>query len=188
MPTSANIACKCTTTPTLAQSCTCDRNQTPITQSICNVGPMIFAIWVPTYLLTYQPSYLPTYMYTYLPIFSATCLSLLEWKGLVNSFEKRNVVQNELGMVCATCMYVCYSVPPLTYRRTSFQPRVRASPSPDPNDRTTLPATNRHLNIFTVFPSLRLSLPLTYLQLATRHYCTILPKVPLPDAVMARAV
>ena len=44
-PTSANIACECTTTPTLAQSCTCDRNQTPITQSICNVGPMIFAIW-----------------------------------------------------------------------------------------------------------------------------------------------
>ena len=46
-PTSANIACECTTTPTLAQSCTCDRNQTPITQSICNVGPMIFAIWAP---------------------------------------------------------------------------------------------------------------------------------------------
>ena len=45
-PTSANIACECTTTPTLAQSCTCDRNQMPITQSICNVGPMIFAIWV----------------------------------------------------------------------------------------------------------------------------------------------
>ena len=44
-PTSANIACECTTTPTLAQSCTCDRNQMPITQSICNVGPMIFAIW-----------------------------------------------------------------------------------------------------------------------------------------------
>ena len=44
-PTSANIACECTTIPTLAQSCTCDRNQTPITQSICNVGPMIFAIW-----------------------------------------------------------------------------------------------------------------------------------------------
>ena len=47
-PTSANIACKCITTPTLAQSCTCDRNQTPITQSICNVGPMIFAIWADT--------------------------------------------------------------------------------------------------------------------------------------------
>ena len=44
-PTSANIACKCTTSPTLAQSCTFDHNQTPITQSICNVGPMIFAIW-----------------------------------------------------------------------------------------------------------------------------------------------
>ena len=47
-PTSANIACECTTIPTLAQSCTCNRNQTPITQSICNVGPMIFAIWVKT--------------------------------------------------------------------------------------------------------------------------------------------
>ena len=49
------------------------------------------------------------------------------------------------------------SVPPLTYRRTSFSPRVRVLPSPDPNDRTTMPATNRHLNIFTVFLSLRVS-------------------------------
>ena len=49
-PTSANIACECTTIPTLAQSCTCNRNQTPITQSICNVGPMIFAIWVASLL------------------------------------------------------------------------------------------------------------------------------------------
>ena len=49
------------------------------------------------------------------------------------------------------------SVPPFTYRRTSFSPRVRVLLSPDPNDRTTMPATNRHLNIFTVLLSLRLS-------------------------------
>ena len=65
---------------------------------------------------------------------------------------------------------VCYSVPPLTYWRTSFLTRVRVLPSPDPNDRTTLTATNHQLNIFTVSPLLRLSLPLTHIQLATRHF------------------
>ena len=37
-------------------------------------------------------------------------------------------------------------VPPLTCRRISFSPRVRVLPSPDPNDRTTMLATNHPLN------------------------------------------
>ena len=49
-------------------------------------------------------------------------------------------------MCVCVCVRVCVCVPPLTYRRTSFQPRVMALPSPDPNGRTTLPATNHHLN------------------------------------------
>ena len=42
-----------------------------------------------------------------------------------------------------------------------FNSRVRASPPPGRNDRTTLPTTNRNPNIFTVIPSLRFSLTLT---------------------------
>ena len=47
------------------------------------------------------------------------------------------------------------SAPPLSYQRTSFSPRVRVLPSPDPNDRTIMPDTNHPLNIFIVFLSLK---------------------------------
>ena len=58
-------------------------------------------------------------------------------------------------------VYVFLSAPPFIFRRTSFNPRVRASPLSGRNERTTLPTTNRNPNIFTVIPSLAFSLPLT---------------------------
>ena len=72
--------------------------------------------------------------------------------------------------------YECLSAPPFIFRRTSFNPRVRASPPPGRNDRTTLPTTNRNPNIFTVIPSLRFSLSLTlFLLLATAALSTQSP-------------
>ena len=61
-------------------------------------------------------------------------------------------------------MYGFLSDPPFIFQRTSFNPRVRASAPPGHNDRTTLPTTNRNLNII---PSLRFSLPLTQFLLLT---------------------
>ena len=61
---------------------------------------------------------------------------------------KRHVtIQKRKIYYIYVCMYVL-SVPPLT---------SLVLPSPDSNNRTTLPATNHHLNIFTVFPSFKLS-------------------------------
>ena len=57
-------------------------------------------------------------------------------------------------------VYVFLSALQFIFRRTSFNPRVRASPLSGRNDRTLLPTTNRNPNIFTVIPSLRFSLPL----------------------------
>ena len=59
----------------------------------------------------------------------------------------------------------CAFVPPFIFQRTSFNLRVRLSPPPDHNDRTSLPITNRNLNIFTVIPSFRYYIPLTYFPL-----------------------
>ena len=53
-------------------------------------------------------------------------------------------------------MYVFLRAPPFIFRRTSFNPRIRASPPPGRNDRTTLAITNRNPNII---PSLRFPSP-----------------------------
>ena len=82
-------------------------------------------------------------------------------------------------------MYVC--APPFIFCRTSFNPRIRASPLPDRNDSPTLPYTNRNPNIFTVIPSLRFPLPLTqFLLLATA--ASLHPKPFSLDAAVTRAI
>ena len=56
--------------------------------------------------------------------------------------------------------YVFLSAPRFIFRRTSYNPWVRASPPPGRrNDRTILPTTNRNRNIFTVIPSLTFPSP-----------------------------
>ena len=72
------------------------------------------------------------------------------WLTKVKDFS---VLQNLLCFLSLLCV---------TFRRTLFKPRVRVLPPPDLNDGTTLSTTNRNLNICTVFPSLRFSLPSTF--------------------------
>ena len=55
------------------------------------------------------------------------------------------------------CMY--FLVLHRLFFGASFNPRVRVSPPPDRNNRTTLPITNRNPNIFTVISSLRFFSP-----------------------------
>ena len=59
-------------------------------------------------------------------------------------------------------------------------------PPPDPNDRTTIPTTNRNLNVIVVFPSLMFFPPLSLnpiLVTVTPYY----PKPLFPDATVTRA-
>ena len=85
-------------------------------------------------------------------------------------------------------MYLFLSAPPFIFRRTSFNPWVRASSSPGRNDRTTLPTTNRNFNIFTVITSLRYPPPLNLIP-TTRHCCIVLLKALFSlDAAVTRAV
>ena len=84
-------------------------------------------------------------------------------------------------------MYVFLNALPFIFRRTSFNPRVRASPPPGRNDRTTLPTTNRNPNIFTVIPSLTFSLPLTQFLLLTPA-ASFYPKPFSLDAAVTRVV
>ena len=83
-------------------------------------------------------------------------------------------------------LYVFLSTLPFIFRRTSFNPRVRKSPPPDRNDRTTLPITNRnpiyYNPVMEVFPPLNL-IP------TTRHCCIVLLNALFPlDAAVTTAV
>ena len=93
-------------------------------------------------------------------IFFAPCLRKRHYKILGTGQNCGSVGKQQTNNFLRST-YVFLSVPPFIFRRTSYNPWVRASPPPGRNDRTILPTTNRNLNIFTVIQSLTFSLSLT---------------------------
>ena len=101
------------------------------------------------------------------PPFSVRGHSQAHKKILGKGQNGRSVGKQQMNNILRSA-YVFLSALPFVFRRTSVNPRVRASPPPGRNNWTILPTTNCSPDIFTVIPPLTFSLPLTeFLLLAT---------------------